>query len=181
MSECATSISGVKVLSRPIYNDERGGFSKVYDENQLSRAGWVGQVKQVNHSVNLEKGTVRGVHMQLPPYDEYKLVACIRGAVLDVAIDLRDFSSTYGRLVQQELSEENGLALLIPPGCGHAFQTLKDGSELIYVHSQPYVPASEAGVSPVSVGIMWPLDVKNLSERDKKLAPFECKTWSYNP
>ena len=124
---------------------------------------------QVNHSVTSRSGTVRGMHYQLPPHAETKLVTCIRGEIYDVAVDLRPHSPTYLRWHAETLSAANGRALLIPEGFAHGFQTLTDDCEIIYCHSAPYVPAAEAAVrfDDPALSISWPIPVTIVSDRDR--------------
>lgn len=169
-----TPIAGLHLVHRRTHVDERGAFSRLYCRDTLADAG--GQVSQVNHSVSRNRGTVRGLHFQHPPYAEVKLVSCIAGRVFDVAVDLRHGSPTFLHWWGCELSAENGVALWIPSGCAHGFQALEDNSALIYLHSQPYVPEAE-GVVHVHEprlqpgAIAWPLPVEGLSTRDEQ-APF---------
>jgi dTDP-4-dehydrorhamnose 3,5-epimerase len=108
------------------------------------------------------------MHFQYPPHAETKLVSCLRGAVFDVAVDLRKGSPTFLRWQAQEISAENRLALLIPAGFAHGFQALSDECELLYVHSAPYVAAAEGGLNPrdAALAIGWPLAIAEMSERD---------------
>lgn len=166
-----TGIAGVMQVSRLPWIDERGCFSRLFDHSVLAAAGWPDGVAQVNLSVTRHAGTVRGLHYQHPPHAEAKLVSCIRGRVFDVAVDLRAGSSTFGAWHAAELSAENCIALLIPPGCAHGFQALSDDATLVYCHSAPWVAAAEAGISvhDPSLAIAWPLPVTGLSRRDAAL------------
>jgi dTDP-4-dehydrorhamnose 3,5-epimerase len=135
----------------------------------LNEELWVGGVKQVNISCNKISGTVRGMHFQLPPYEDAKLVGCIKGRVFDVVIDIRINSSTYMQWEAVELSDKNGISLLIPNGFAHGFQTLEDETELLYCHSNLYKAEYESGVNPIDpmVNISWPLPITLISEKDK--------------
>jgi len=163
-----TPIHGVCVVHRTPITDERGSFQRLFDLAELDGLSAIGTTFQVNHVRTASAGTVRGLHIQMPPHSETKLVSCIRGAVFDVAVDLRGGSPTFGRWFGQKLSATNNAALLIPEGCAHGVQSLQDNSEIVYVHSAAYEPGSESGLSPSDskVAIEWPLPVANLSKRD---------------
>jgi dTDP-4-dehydrorhamnose 3,5-epimerase len=123
---------------------------------------------QFNHSATNKKGTIRGMHYQLPPFSEIKLIRCISGSVYDVIIDLRKDSPTFLKYAAVELSERNMLSLYIPQGFAHGFQTLEDNAQLIYHHTDFYTPGYEAGIryNDPSVGISWPLPVSVITEKD---------------
>lgn len=183
-----TLLQGVKSIISTSYVDERGSFSRWFCLQSLASVLPSGhQIRQINHSVNLRAGTVRGMHFQNPAITEknvsgeyssimgeYKLVRCMRGKVHDVVLDLRRHSDTFGHHVSLELSEENQCMLLIPPGCAHGFQALVDNSQLLYLHTQDYQPALEAGVrvDDPQFNIQWPLPIQYLSERDHSFALF---------
>lgn len=170
LSGVATPIAGAALLERARRGDNRGFFERIYCATTLAAFGWQGALAQVNHSVSRQTGLVRGMHYQLPPHAEYKLVSCLRGAVYDVVLDLRRGSPTFLHWHGVQLSAENGRALLIPPGCAHGFQTLNEEVEMLYCHSAPYVPASEAGVAwdDARVQIAWPLAVTGMSDKDRQ-------------
>jgi len=165
----STPIEGLKVIHRAVIADERGFLSRVFCAEKLANAGWCGPVSQINHTATTIPGAVRGMHYQLAPKAEAKLVSCIRGAVWDVAVDLRKGSSTFLQWHAEELSAENLRALLIPPGFAHGFQTMEPGSELVYLHSEAYDPACERGLNPCDpcLGIAWPLDISTISPKDQ--------------
>jgi len=164
----STPLAGLVVVERQRLGDHRGFLSRVFCAAELGAAGWHGPVAQINHTVTSRAGTVRGMHFQLPPYAEVKLVSCLRGEVFDVAVDLRRGSPTYLQWHGVHLSAENGRALLIPQGFAHGFQALTEGVELLYCHSAPYVASAEAGLDPRDprLAIGWPLDITELSTRD---------------
>jgi len=170
------AIPGVVAVTRRPVGDARGFFSRLFCADELAAAGWTWPIAQINHSYTAQAGTVRGMHYQHPPHAEAKLVSCLRGRVWDVAVDLRPGSPTFLQWCAQELSAENGAALLIPPACAHGFQTLSDDVELLYVHSAPYVPLADAGLNPQDpqLGLSWPLPVGIISDKDAQrpfLAP----------
>ncbi|AXX99732.1 dTDP-4-dehydrorhamnose 3,5-epimerase [Profundibacter amoris] len=151
--------------------DARGHFSRLFCNQELAGAGLDMEIAQINHSYSARKGTLRGMHFQYPPASEVKIVSCLRGRILDVAVDLREGSDSFGRWTAVELSAENWCSLYIPPGFAHGFQTLEPDVELLYLHSAPYTPDCEGGVNPLDdeIGIKWPLDVTEISPRDQAL------------
>lgn len=160
--------AGLKRVTRHKLGDQRGFLSRLFCADELAAAGWVKPIAQINQTYTRERGTVRGMHFQRPPFAEMKLVTCIRGAVWDVAVDVRAGSSTFLGHHAEELSAENGVALLIPEGFAHGFQALTDDVELIYCHSASYAAAAEAGLNPGDprLDIAWPLEITVLSARD---------------
>jgi len=148
------------LLIEPVkHGDERGFFSETYNAKVLADAGFSGAFVQDNHSRSPKRGTVRGLHFQAPPHAQDKLLRVTRGAILDVAVDIRRGSPTYGRAVAVELSAENWRQLLVPRGFAHGFQTLTDDCDVLYKVSDYYAPDSEAGVlwCDPDLGIDWPL------------------------
>ncbi len=128
-------------------------------------------VRQVNASHVSGRGTVKGLHLQLAPSHEYKIVTCVLGAVADVILDLRQDSASFGQYALFDLRAFDGRSLLIPPGVAHGMQNLHEESIVLYAHSDVYRPDLESGVHPLdeSISIPWPLTPMNLSDRDKKL------------
>jgi dTDP-4-dehydrorhamnose 3,5-epimerase len=164
-----TPIVGVCVVERQQANDERGHFARLFCDDDLAMAGWPGPIAQVNESWTARRGSLRGMHYQVPPHADAKLVTCVRGAVLDVALDVRAGSSSFLRWHAETLSWDNGRALLLPPGCAHGFQALTDDVLLIYCHSHRYTPSADSGINPrdPQVAIDWPLPIADMSERDR--------------
>jgi dTDP-4-dehydrorhamnose 3,5-epimerase len=164
-----TPLAGLVRVDREILGDTRGSFARLFCRDDLRDAGWTWPITQINHSSSAQRGTVRGMHYQHPPHAEAKLVTCIRGQVLDVAVDLRQGSPTFLRWYAEELSAGRGNALLLPPGFAHGFQALSDNVELIYCHSEPYAAHAEAGINPFdpSLGITWPEPPTVVSDRDR--------------
>ncbi|MBW8299933.1 MAG: dTDP-4-dehydrorhamnose 3,5-epimerase family protein [Hydrogenophaga sp.] len=163
-----TPIEGPLVLRRRKIVDERGHISRLFCAEELAEIGWRGPVAQVNESASRFAGTVRGMHFQNPPYSEIKLVTCVAGRILDVAVDLRQGSPTFLNHVAVELSADNAYSFLIPEGFAHGFQALSDDVRMIYAHSAPYRAEAEGGLSPTDprLAIAWPLPVRHLSPRD---------------
>jgi dTDP-4-dehydrorhamnose 3,5-epimerase len=163
-----TPLEGSFMVQLEPFSDNRGWFARTYDANEFRHIGHKGEWVQMNHSYTAKKGTLRGMHYQLPPYREIKLVRCIRGKVLDVIIDIREGSTTFLKWFALELSQEKLNMLYIPAGFAHGFQALTDDCELFYHHSEYYAPGSEAGIKydDEKLGISWPLEVSIISDRD---------------
>jgi len=163
-----TSLAGSFVIDLDPKADERGWFARYYCKDEFEKIGHTKEWVQMNHSVTYKKGSVRGLHYQLHPYSEIKMVRCITGSVFDVIIDLRKSSDTLLKWFGVELSAENKRMLYIPEGFAHGFQCLSDNCELLYHHSEFYQPGAEAGIrfNDPLVNIEWPLAVTILSPRD---------------
>lgn len=162
------SIAGVYRLDARWIGDERGGFARLFCQKEFEPYFAQGSIRQINYSINRERGTVRGLHYQNPPHAEIKIVRCVKGSIFDVVVDLRCGSETFLHWLGVELSADNKQALLIPPGCAHGFQTLESDSEILYFHSEYYAPIAEGGIrhDDPRLGIEWPLPPINLSKRD---------------
>src|SRR5450830_1737092 len=164
-----TNLAGLMLIQRKVLGDSRGFFSRFFCASELSGAGFVKPICQINHTNTAEVGVIRGLHYQRPPHAEMKLVSCLRGTVFDVAVDLRKNSPTFLQWHGEILSAENRRSLLIPEGFAHGFQALTNDCELIYLHTAIYAPAFEAALNafdPV-LTIDWPLPVTEMSERDR--------------
>lgn len=164
-----TPVKGAYIIELNPYNDERGLFVRTFCKNEFKTIGHDAEFVQFNHSITLKKGTIRGMHYQIPPFSEIKLIRCVRGSVFDVIIDIRKDSPTYLKSFAMELSEYNMLSLYIPKGMAHGFQTLENNSQLIYHHTAFYTPGYEAGIrydDPLT-GIQWPLPVSVITDKDK--------------
>jgi dTDP-4-dehydrorhamnose 3,5-epimerase len=170
-----TPLAGLKSVQRQRLGDARGFLSRLFCADELRAAGWDAPIAQINHTHTARRGTVRGLHFQHPPHAEIKLVSCLRGEVLDVAVDLRAGSPTFLQWHAQRLSADNGCALLIPRGFAHGFQTLCDDVELIYCHSAAYAADAEGGLHPLDprLALPWPLPVAELSARDQRHPPID--------
>lgn len=168
-----TPITGLKRVRRTCLADARGFLARLFCADELRDAGWDSSVAQINHTRTVKRGSIRGLHFQHPPKAEKKLVHCLRGEVWDVAVDLRRGSPTFLQWHAERLSADNGVALLIPEGFAHGFQTLADDVEMLYVHSVAYSAADEGGVHPrdARVAIAWPLPIEQLSPRDDAHSP----------
>jgi dTDP-4-dehydrorhamnose 3,5-epimerase len=151
------------LLIEPVkHGDERGFFSETYNARVLADAGFTGSFVQDNHSRSPKKGTVRGLHFQAPPFAQDKLLRVTRGAILDVAVDIRRGSPTWGVAVAAELSAENWRQLLVPRGFAHGFITLTDDCDVLYKVTDYYAPASEAGLlwNDPALGVDWPAAIE---------------------
>jgi dTDP-4-dehydrorhamnose 3,5-epimerase len=153
-----TAIPAVIILSPARFGDDRGFFSETWSRPRLQALGIDIDFVQDNHSLSVRAGTVRGLHYQAPPHAQDKLVRCTRGAILDVAVDIRQGSPTYGQAVTVELTAENGLQLLVPKGFLHGFVTRAENTEVQYKCSDIYAPACDGAVRWDSAGIDWVLD-----------------------
>lgn len=164
-----TVLQGAYVVDIDPREDERGYFARSFCREEFAGHGLSTEIAQCNVSFNHRKGTLRGMHYQIPPKSEAKLVRCTRGAVHDVIVDLRDGSPTWGRWIAENLSENNSRMLYIPEGFAHGFQTLEDDSEVFYQMFASYSPAHARGVrwdDPV-LRIDWPLPELIVSEKDR--------------
>lgn len=163
-----TDVDGVVIVDIEPHHDDRGFFSRSFCTEEFAKYGLDAAVSQTNISYNRTRGTLRGLHRQVPPYKEAKLVRCTQGAIVDVAVDVRPESPTYGRHVMVELTAENHRSLFLPPYVAHGFQTLKDETEVIYQVSGPYAPPGEQGFrwDDPEFDIAWPLPVAVISEKD---------------
>ncbi len=168
MKFTSTALEGSYVIDVISFEDERGWFVRTFCKNEFAQIGHTKEWVQINHSFTDEKGTIRGMHFQNPPFSEIKLIRCIAGKIFDVIIDLRKNSKTFLKWFGVELSAENKKMIYIPEGFAHGFQTLTDGCQLIYHHSEYYEPGVEGGIKydDAMIGINWTLPAKNVSERD---------------
>ncbi len=167
-----TPLDDLLVAEGKALKDERGVFARLFCEQALSSILDGRKIVQINHSFTEAVGAVRGLHYQYAPHAEMKLVRCLKGKVLDVAVDLRPQSPSFKRWYAQELSPQNKYMMVIPEGFAHGFQVLEMGSELLYLHTDFYKPEAEGGLrhdDPV-IGINWPLMVTDISARDSSHA-----------
>lgn len=164
-------IEGPVVIEPRRFADDRGFFSEVWKASTHAEIGITTSFVQDNHSLSRQKGTVRGLHFQRPPTAQGKLVRCVRGAILDVAVDIRRGSATFGRFVAVELSAENWKQLWVPRGFAHAFCTLTEDTEVLYKVDAPYDPATDAAIrfDDPAIGILWPIPAAEalLSDKDR--------------
>lgn len=168
-----TPLSDLKVVVRKPLGDNRGYLERIFCLDELHDVLGERRVVQINHTLTQAKGTVRGMHFQYAPHAEMKFVSCLRGAVFDVAVDLRKDSPTFLRWHAELLSADNHKTFAIPEGFAHGFQTLTDDCEMLYLHTAAYAPGAEAGLSPqdAKLAIAWPLPIAEMSPRDAAHAP----------
>jgi dTDP-4-dehydrorhamnose 3,5-epimerase len=168
-------IPDVVFLTPRRFADARGWFSETYNEAQFLAAGIECKFIQDNHSYSKQQGTIRGLHLQLSPFAQAKLVRAIHGSIYDVAVDLRRASPTFGKFVAVTLTAKGGEQLFIPTGFAHGYCTLEPDTEVLYKVDQPYAPKSEAGIiwNDADVSIPWPVrsGAEKLSDKDLKLIP----------
>jgi dTDP-4-dehydrorhamnose 3,5-epimerase len=164
-----TAIAGVWVIDPDFHEDDRGRFFRAWCLREFADHGINFVPVQANMGFNLRKGTVRGMHFQVEPAVEAKLVRCTRGAMFDVALDLRTDSPTYGQWFGAELTMENGRMLYVPEHCAHGYQSLEDRTEMHYLTSQFYAPGTARGArfDDPTFGIQWPLDPSAVSVQDR--------------
>ena len=167
-------IHGVILVTPKVFGDGRGFFMETYKKEEFEKAGIRGEFVQDNHSKST-KGVLRGLHFQKEPYSQAKLVRCLKGELLDVAVDLRDGSPTYGKHVSVVLSEKNRQILYVPRGFAHGFLVLSKEAEFVYKVDNRYSPESEGGVmwNDPDLNIKWPIKNPVLSEKDKKWPGFK--------
>lgn len=165
-----TKLDGVVILIPKVFGDHRGFFMESWSRRTMEEAGFHYDFVQDNHSLSTVKGTLRGIHFQRGNKAQAKLVRCVRGAVLDVAVDLRHDSPTYKQWVAVELSEENKKQLLIPRGFGHGFVTLTDHVEFLYKADNYYASEADGGIrwNDPDIAVDWGIEDPILSEKDKK-------------
>ena len=163
-----TPLDGLKLVQCDPLVDSRGFLERKFCGADLEVVFGDSTVVQANHTLTRLCGAVRGMHFQHPPHAEIKLVHCLRGEVFDVAVDLRRGSPTFLHWHGRILSAENNLAMAIPRGFAHGFQTLCDNCEMLYFHSAAYEPAAEGGLNPFDsrLAIAWPLETTEVSPRD---------------
>jgi dTDP-4-dehydrorhamnose 3,5-epimerase len=170
-----TSLGGAYLIELEKRGDERGFFARYFCEREFAAAGLETRYVQINDSLSARKGTLRGLHYQLPPSSEVKVVRCVRGAFWDVIVDLRPDSPSYRKWFGAELSAENRITMYVPRGFAHAILTLSDDVEAIYLVSASYAPEGERGLrwDDVAIGIEWPIKPTEISPKDAKWPSFD--------
>lgn len=173
MNLVETEFPGLFILEPKVFQDERGFFLESFNKYYFEKNGLPVDFVQDNHAYSKGRGVLRGLHFQLPPFAQTKLVCVTRGAVIDVVVDLRKGSPTYLQIFKIELSAENFRRLLIPKGFAHGYETLTDESEFMYKVDAGYAPESEAGIrwDDPDLAINWETENPILSEKDKNLPP----------
>jgi dTDP-4-dehydrorhamnose 3,5-epimerase len=176
---CETELRGAFVADLKRIEDERGYFARAWCQNEFAAVGVDFDPVQVNMSGSRHRGTVRGLHYQLEPHAEAKFIRCIRGAILDVIVDLRPASPTYCKWFAVELTADNKRALLVPRGFAHGYQVLQDDSEVIYFVSALYAPGAERGIrwNDPTIGVRWSItDGAIVSAKDSSWPDFVPET-----
>jgi dTDP-4-dehydrorhamnose 3,5-epimerase len=167
-----TPIEGVAIIDLELRQDHRGFFARTFDQAEFVAAGLEPIVEQCNLSFNHKAGTLRGMHFQVAPHPEAKLVRCTRGAIVDIIVDMRPGSPTRLQHVSVELTDDNRRSLYVPPFFAHGYQTLTDGAEVTYQVGGSYAPAAERGLrhDDPALGLSWPLPVSEISTKDASWA-----------
>ena len=170
-----TRLRGAYTIDLEPRGDERGFFARAFCRREFDEVGLVTEFVQVNNSLSARRGTLRGLHYQVTPKAEVKMVRCIRGALYDVILDLRRNSPTFGESLGVELSAQNRRTLYVPRGFAHGFISLEDDTELIYFVDEFYSPDHERGVrwNDPRFSIQWPLEPVVISEKDRMLPDFD--------
>lgn len=171
-----TTLPGAYLVKLEKREDERGFFARAWCQNEFEELGLTAKVVQCNLSFNPHKGTLRGMHFQMAPYAETKLLRCTKGAIFDVIIDVRPNSPTYKQWIGVELTQDNRDMLFVPEGFAHGFQTLQDDSEVFYQVSEFYRPGAERGIrwNDSSIGIQWPtVPSRIVSPKDQEWPDFD--------
>jgi dTDP-4-dehydrorhamnose 3,5-epimerase len=171
-----TKLNGAYVIELDKKEDPRGFFARAWCAREFEEQGLSPRLVQANISYNIRRGTLRGMHYQMAPYGEAKVIRCIRGALYDVIIDLRRDSSTYMQWVGVELTAENRKMFYVPENFAHGFQTLTDDTEAFYLVSEFYAPGAERGIrwNDPTFGIEWPLEVAVISDKDANWTDFSA-------
>lgn len=170
-----TKLQGALLIEPELLEDERGFFARIWDQKLFQENGLNSKVVQCSISFNKKKGTIRGMHFQVPPYEEVKIVSCTRGKIFDVIIDLRSKSETFKKWIDVELSAQNKKILYIPEGFAHGFQTLEDNTQVHYQISQFFSPEHSRGVrwDDKAFRIYWPLEKIIISKKDLSYSSFQ--------
>ena len=162
------ALSGTYLIKPQYFHDNRGSFGRLLCKDELKKIGHTEDIVQVNHSINSTKGSIRGMHYQISPCCEVKIIKCLKGAIWDVIIDLRKNSPTFLQWTGIEISAKNQHIIYIPKGFAHGFQVLENDSELLYMHTANYSPAHERAMNynDPKFGIDWPLTITEVSTKD---------------
>jgi dTDP-4-dehydrorhamnose 3,5-epimerase len=169
-----TKIKGAFLIEPELIPDKRGFFARSFCKDEFKKHGLETDIVQCNISYNKKKGTLRGMHYQVPPSEEEKIVSCIKGSIFDVIVDLRKNSPSYLQWHSEKLLADSFRMLYLPKGCAHGFQTLEDNCIVYYQMGESYHPACARGLrwNDPSIGIVWPVTAKIISEKDKNYGNF---------
>jgi dTDP-4-dehydrorhamnose 3,5-epimerase len=173
-----TKLAGLFVITNDLMGDSRGSFARFFCDREFFPVIGERRIVQINHSFTRAIGALRGLHFQIPPYSEMKIVRCIKGKVFDVVLDLRKESTTFLQWHSEILSPESNKVIIIPEGFAHGFQVLEENSELLYLHTEHYEKNAEGGIrfDDPAHSIKWPMPLSDISERDKNHAYID-KNW----
>jgi dTDP-4-dehydrorhamnose 3,5-epimerase len=171
-----TTLKGAYLIELEKRGDERGFFARAFCTDEFQKLGLIKNFVQINNSLSSQKGTLRGMHYQLSPKSEVKVVRCIQGSLYDLILDLRPDSPTYGKSFGAELSAENRTMMYVPQGFAHGILTLKDNTEALYLVSEFYAPERERGLrwNDPTFDLKWPLAPIIISEKDQKHPTFDA-------
>ena len=172
-----TAIAGAWIVEPELHVDERGFFARTWCAEEFRARGLSDALAQASISHNRRRGTLRGLHYQVTPHEEVKLVRCTRGAIVDIVLDLRPASPTFARHIAVRLDADSRLAVYVPEGCAHGFQTLVDDTEVFYQMSTAHVPAAARGVrwDDPAFAIQWPVPDPILLDRDRTYPDFRLE------
>jgi len=171
MKKNETQFNGLYIIQHNVFNDERGGFIKTYNQSNFKELGLDVDVKERYFSTS-HKNVIRGMHFQIPPLDHIKLVTVMQGAIIDVVLDMRKKSSTFGQYLSIELNSEAGKTIYIPKGFAHGFLALEDYSIVEYNQTTEYTPKNDEGIRYDSFGFNWGINNPIISERDLSFCKF---------
>jgi len=163
-----TDFKDLYIIETKPFEDKRGSFARLFCQEELKQNNIDFEIKQINHSFTKTKGSIRGLHFQYPPYSESKIIKCIKGEILDIAVDIRYNSPTFLKYFSIKLSENNNKMILIPKGFAHGFQTLEDDCEIVYFVDEYYNLEFENGLryNDEKLNIKWELEVSDISQKD---------------
>ena len=169
MNFVETPLKGSYIIESNPFKDSRGLFARLYCKNSLSEICENPAIEQINYSLTVEKGSIRGLHFQYPPKSEVKMIRCLTGSVFDVIVDIRHDSPTFLNWYGETISADNMKMMYAPKGFAHGFQTLEENCTLLYLHSDSYAPSCEGALryNDPAIGIKWPLTATHLSSKDE--------------
>lgn len=167
-----TFIEGVYIIENFKSNDNRGSFKKIFNNEAFKENNLDTQIKEVYYSVS-QKNVIRGMHFQNPPYDHAKIINVIKGNVIDVVLDLRKTSATYGKFIEYNLNEKNNEAIYIPSGCAHGFKSVENETIMLYLVTTEYNKEHDNGIRWDSIGYDWKIENPIISDRDNKFIEFK--------
>ena len=162
-----TDIKDCYLVKLNKFEDERGFFVRAFCKNIFKKKKILNKIKQINFSFSKKKGTIRGLHLQKKPFEEMKIIFCLRGSIYDVVADLRKASKSYTKHIGVKISSQDRIGIIVPKGCAHGFQTLEKNTEIIYFTSEFYNKSKETGIkySDPILNIKWPLKLSSISKR----------------